>query len=56
VVAYWAYALLAVPWIEPPAACRQTTNRRRRSAAAAEDIVTLQVKSLKDFFPPALGN
>ena len=54
VIVYWAYALLAVPWIEPPAAPR--ANRRKRPAAISRrrrtTCVDVQIKSLKDFFPP----
>ena len=46
-VAYWSYALLAVPWIEPPPPARDRRQRpacRRRSPPQANDLAVL--------FPP----
>ncbi len=54
VVAYWAYALLAVPWIEPPAAPPPAVGQPGNVAQQQppDDIVDHQIDSLRDFFKP----
>jgi hypothetical protein len=52
VIAYWLYALLAVPWIEPPAQQaepEQITAEQRQRGEALPDIYT---KELQGLFPP----
>ena len=53
VIAYWAYALLAVPWIEPPADPHRSDGRLpRASATAAGELVDMRLEQLEGLFPP----
>jgi hypothetical protein len=52
VVAYWAYVLLAVPWIEPPAVRPPDPGNLQPDQPAAPNLRNEQAKWLKDFFPP----
>ena len=51
VIAYWAYALLAVPWIEPPTALAPVNgNSGGNQPPSGHDAVDVQVDSIKHFF------
>jgi hypothetical protein len=50
-VAYWAYALMAVPWIEPPAAPLQKTANNG-GPNDAPDLPEMQIREIKPLFRP----
>ena len=52
VIAYWAYALLAVRWIEPPADLHATNAITKNDREAAGRLPDLQLKQLEGLFPP----
>ena len=53
VIAYWAYALLAVPWIEPPVDLHQQPGRSpTRSADAGEKLVDVQIEAARRALSP----
>ena len=49
--AYWAYALLAVPWIEPPADPRMQLAAAERDPDAGRDLIGHRMKRLAPLFP-----
>ncbi len=52
-IAYWAYALLAVPWIEPPAELPgQRPPPGREIARPPGDEVNPQTDAIRPLFPP----
>ena len=51
VIAYWAYALLAVRWIEPPADLRREGRSPTTSGSGAK-FVDVRLKQLEGLFPP----
>ena len=51
-IAYWAYALLAVPWIEPPVdPAADEPDRWRRRRPDIDEPARAQLRSIKDCFP-----
>jgi len=51
VVAYWAYALLAVPWIEPQAQRQNSRDRFERDRMAARQDMRRRLHELEGIFP-----
>jgi hypothetical protein len=50
-IAYWAYALLAVPWIEPPSTTA-ISSRHDKPGLEGEEPHDLQMKQFVGLFPP----
>jgi len=48
---FWAYRLVAVPWIEPPADPRASQKLSEEAKAAAENRLQRQVAALEGMFP-----
>ena len=52
VVAYWAYALLAVPWIEPSVDPNHAQTITLDQRDAGKKLVEKQMEQLQGLFPP----
>ena len=51
-VAYWAYALLAVPWIEPAAELPDGQKIAETDRKRAKELLDSRLKGLEGLFPP----
>ena len=51
-VAYWAYALMAVPWIEPPAAPQPPTESSGNAGPTSRPCPTCKRAEIKPLFRP----
>ena len=51
VIAYWAYALTIVRWIEPPADLQATEEISAANREAASQLVDHRLRSLEGLFP-----
>ena len=51
-VAYWAYALLAVPWIEPSAKERRSEEISQEKRNLASQLTKVQLEQVRKHFPP----
>jgi len=52
VIVYWAYALLVVPWIEPPADLHPEEAITEEARLGANGAVDVPLRELQSLFPP----
>ena len=52
VIAYWAYSLLAVPWIEPAAAPKPVVESGGDRESQSGDLTDDQVRRIRSLFQP----